>query len=241
VATKKHASGTYTPTEPLTGRPAVPFAEPILADDGSILAVIGGSFDIEAINQIGSATTLPAGAFRAAGPRGDILFRSSDWERLAGTNIDQAQFSARRSRVTARQARSTGRRRRGRLYGYKPLVFDDTAIASVAVGGFPLPSTRRSTARCARTARAGIEWHARAGAAWAIGDLFVLQRVRALLDGTRAVARGDYGVHIPQMRGNDELPCCGVVQRHDVGALRARAGRAEHVRSHGDALSECGW
>ncbi|MBK6662254.1 MAG: GAF domain-containing protein [Thermoflexaceae bacterium] len=209
MATKKHASGTYTPTEPLTGRPAVPFAEPILADDGSILAVIGGSFDIEAINQIGSATTLPAGSVSVLLDRaGTILFRSSNWERLAGTSIDQPQLLGAAIAGDRAAGSLTNRDADGveRLYGYKPLVFDDTAIASVAVG-VPTSTVYAEVDRSLRQNLLGLGLVAllALGAAWAIGDLFVLRRVRALLDGTRAVARGDYDVHIPQMRGNDEL------------------------------------
>ncbi|MCC6388499.1 MAG: GAF domain-containing protein [Dehalococcoidia bacterium] len=209
VATSRHASGGYVTTEPLTGRAAVSFAEPIDGEKGLPVAIIGGAFDIEAINHIGSATTLPPNSISVLLDRtGKILFRSAEWERLAGTNIEQSRLNEVAVAGEPVPGSLTSRDADGveRLYGYKPVFSDEGVIAYVAVG-VPTSTVYADVDRSLRQNLLGLGVVAllALAAAWAIGDLFVLRRVRALLEGTRAVARGDYAVHIPQMHGNDEL------------------------------------
>ncbi|MFN0148580.1 MAG: GAF domain-containing protein [Dehalococcoidia bacterium] len=190
-----------------TGAPVIPLAGPVVGPDGALKAIVGAAFDVVTINEDQTLSGLPDRSVILVVDRDGVILYS-----IPGGLADAGEPLAEpRLRELVRGQGATQTLTVKAADGIERLY----ALGPFAVGG-PNPPyfvVGQPTAAVFADADAALQRNLiglavaavlALGAAWLIGDVLFLRRVKGLVAGTRAVAAGNLSTRVAT-RGNDEL------------------------------------
>lgn len=195
VAIKQFAIGDYQINR-ITGKPTLTLACPVVDGDRAI-AVLFTSIDLNWLNRLASKTDLPPGSSIVMIDRnGTVLSRYPNPEKWVGKTMPEVSII---KTVLSLQdegtVMSTGLEGIGRDAG----IFIYTGIPKDII----FAGANRILYR--NLAAMGLFAVIAAFLAWFGGKLFFLQRIKALLETTRRLARGDLNARTELSYGGDEL------------------------------------
>jgi diguanylate cyclase (GGDEF)-like protein/PAS domain S-box-containing protein len=176
-------------------RPALFVGYPVIDERNSLRAVAFAAIDLDWLQQFAAASRMPEGrTLLLVDRRGEILSRFPDAERWRGRVMPDAPLVrtilAQRGEGVAEVAGLDGVQR---LYSFVPLRSGrDEPTLYLAVGDRPSLAYSQANAILTQNllALAAVALLA-VVVAWAAGDLFIVRRVKALLDAATKVAAGD--------------------------------------------------
>ncbi len=174
-----------------TGKAIISFAYPVVDSAGQIKAVVFAGVDLEWLNALVAKTDLPAGTtLTVIDRKGTVLARFPHPEKFVGKSMAEMpliQTILSRAKGTAEVTGTDGV---ARLYGFSPL--GDTGGAYVSIGipkDVAFAAANRILTR--NLIGLGIVGALALLAAWFGADIFVLQRLKVLLDATTRLRGGD--------------------------------------------------
>ncbi len=231
LATRDFALGDYM-IGPVSGKPLVVVAHPVLDGDGTVQAVVLVGLGLNWFHRLIETTALPDGALvTITDGSGTILARFPDPDALVGTVAPPDSVPA------WMPARGEGVRQvRGpdaieRLYGFAPL---SPRIEGVYVSvGIPLGV---AYAQVNRTRTRGLVLMSLAGAlalgaAWVGGHFFIVRQVNDLARTTGRIASGDMTTRAPARRSDGELGMLAGAVNRMADAIQARQSEAEQAQT----------
>jgi diguanylate cyclase (GGDEF)-like protein/PAS domain S-box-containing protein len=194
VATRSLAVGDVEPAG-IPPRPALFVGYPVIDERNSLRAVAFGAIDLDWVQQFATAGHVPEGrALLLVDRKGEILSRFPDPDRWVGRVMAEAPIVrailAQRSEGIAEVQDIDGVQR---LYAFVPLRGGKAeATLYVAVGDLPALAYAQANAILMRNLLAlGAVALLAFVVAWAAGDLFIVRRVKALLDAATKVTAGN--------------------------------------------------
>ena len=217
----------------ITHQAVVVFAHPDYDAAGKLQTMVFAALDLTWLNQIAAKAQLPAGStVTLFDSQGVILSRYPDPEKWIG----QSRRDAPLTRIILAQRRAgtaeaTGLDGVPRLYAFAPL------LEGVAGGGVYLSVGIPRAIAFADINR--ILTHTFVGlalvtllvlaAAWFGGDVFLLRKIRALVDATRRLGQGELGTRTGLAHGRDEIGQLAGAFDEMAATLHARNTEFERV------------
>lgn len=178
IATRAFSVGPYR-IGPLTGRRVVVFGHPVIDAGGMVRAVVTAALDVEWLGRLAATMQLPNGSVLTVfDDKGVIVARSSEPERWVGQPLPGVVNSGGPARRVSDAVGADGVRR---FFGSVRL--QNTASGSLWVSvGIPTdiahgPANRALVRNLIVMMMAGV---AALGAAWVLGDIFIVGPARAL-------------------------------------------------------------
>lgn len=190
----------------VTGEPILPVAEPILADDGSFLGIVGTGIELQAFGSFATSAELPVGAsFSVVDRDGVVLMRYPDPQTWTGTNVEDIALGRLILSGERGSAEVSGLDGIDRLYTYGP-VPEAQGAAFVAVG---IP---RSVAY-ASVSNVVLQFALEMAivvllvtlAAWLGADALVLRPIHRLVAAAQGLGSGDLSVRVGADGGSGEI------------------------------------
>ncbi|MEK7261668.1 MAG: EAL domain-containing protein, partial [Pseudomonadota bacterium] len=217
----------------ITAHPVVVFAHPDYDAAGKLQTMVFAALDLTWLNQIAAKAQLPAGStVTLFDSQGVILSRYPDPEKWIGQSRRDAPLT--RIILTQRRAgtaEATGLDGVPRLYAFAPL------LEGVAGGGVYLSVGIPRAIAFADINR--ILTHTFVGlalvtllvlaAAWFGGDVFLLRKIRALVDAARRLGGGELGTRTGLAHGRDEIGQLAGAFDEMAATLHARNTEFERV------------
>jgi signal transduction histidine kinase/DNA-binding response OmpR family regulator/HAMP domain-containing protein len=229
LATGDFAVGEYAMGR-ITGKTTMTMAYPAVDDAGTIQAVVFVGLDLSWLDQLVARARLPEGsAVLLLDRNGTILTRHPDPETGAGRSMPEAAIvKAILTRHGEGTMETTGLDGVPRLYAFSPLR-DVSGTESVYVSiGIPtavaFAEVRRLLVR--QLAWLGLMTGLALGAAWVLGDRFILRRVQTLVQATQRLAAGDLRTRTGLPHGRGELGQLARAFDDMVHALEVRQAEA---------------
>jgi len=175
----------------VTGKATLGLGYPVLGEAGEVQAVLYAGLDLGWLNKIAAKTLLPAGtALTAIDRQGTVLVGFPDPDKWVGKSMSETPLVQTILSQGEGTAELLGMDGVARLYGFSPL--GDTGGAYVSIG---IPKDVAFAAAnqilFRNLAGMGIVATLALLAAWFGADIFVLQRVRVLLDATTRLSGSD--------------------------------------------------
>ncbi len=193
----------------ITAHPVVVFAHPDHDAAGKLQTMVFAALDLTWLNQIATKAQLPAGsAVTLFDSQGAILSRYPDPEKWIGQSRQDAPLTriilARRSAGTAEE---TGLDGVPRLYAFAPLLEGVSGGGVYLSVGIPHAIAVAGINRILTHTFAGLALVTLLvlAAAWFGGDVFLLRKIRALVDATRRLGQGELGARTGLAHGRDEI------------------------------------
>ena len=206
VATRGFAVGNYQIGR-ITGKPTINFGYPIMDAAGSVEAVVFAALNLEWIGQAAAELQLPQGTtLTVIDQQGTILARYPGSEQWVGRVLPDAPIIEAILVQNEGTAQTLGVDGIERLYAFTPLGDGPESGAYISVGIPAEVAYAEANQNMARSLLVLLLIAPLAlTAAWLFGDLFIVRKVKALLDATRQLAAGDLGARVDIKRGTKEL------------------------------------
>ena len=201
----------------ILGRPVLGLAYPVLDKTGQVQAVIGAGLDLAWFSQFAAKAQLPAGAtFTLMDSHGTILARYPDPEQWIGQPVPEAQLVQTilaQGEGTVEVASVDGI---SRLYAFTPLPALKAAEGEGVPGtgggayvsiGIPteIAFAEVNQALVRDLAALGLVAGLGLVLAWFGSEVFILGRVKALVNATKRLSAGDLSVRTGLTYGSGEL------------------------------------
>jgi len=191
----------------ITGKATVNFGYPALDAWGDVSGVVFAALDLTWLNQLAAEAQLPAGAALTVIDRaGTILARYPDPEQWVGKVVSDALLlSVIAAGPDEGTTEATGVDGVGRLYAFAPLGGALDADGVYVSVGVPSQVAFAEVNRLLATNVIGLGGIGLLAfvAAWVGGELFILRRVKALVNAARRLSAGDLSArtHLPYGSG----------------------------------------
>ena len=191
----------------VTGLPTITFAYPVIDSTGEVRSVVFAAFNLIWLNQQSIGAQLPEGASMIMVDRNNKILgqfpNSEDW---IGKTVPAASALNAAFVQPEKKEIIPGLDGVLRLYAFTSLrAVTDTGYV-IGVGISEAAALKQSKQALLRDlALLGIVFLLALAAAWIGGDLFILRRVRSLLNATQRVSEGDLQVRTGLPYGNGEL------------------------------------
>jgi signal transduction histidine kinase len=216
----------------ITHRPTINFSYPMLDGGGHVRAVLFAAVGLSSLNQLAAEIQLPEGGTLTVFDRlGTILARHPNPDRWLGLALPEAPLVKAVLRQKAEgTAEAAGVDGAERLYAFSLVRNAPEAGMYVAIGlskQVAFAGVDRALRR--NLAALGLVTLLALGAAWVVGDLFVGRPVKALVEATRRMSRGDLGARTGLPDGRGELS--HLAQAFDEMAASLQARQAEAMRA----------
>jgi len=228
VERKNFAIGDYQVGR-VTGKASLNLGYPIRDNDGTIAGVVFAALDLAWFNQIVSAVNLPDHSSLAVYDRhGTVLARSPDTERLVGKSLPEADIVKIVLMKGEGVTEAVGLDGKKRLYGFTSIgdtsqqgqIFFHLGIpAEVAMADANWLLTRNLAALFVVCLLALV-------AAWYGGDVFILRKLRALVNTTARLASGDLSARTGLPHHQDEIGRLAASFDKMAESLEAQRGEA---------------
>jgi PAS domain S-box-containing protein len=223
----------------VTEQPTLVFAAPIVNSRGGVDGVLAVSADVGALNRLGETGPMPAESmFAVFDQTGTMLARypnAEQWIGKAYPHFDQVKSALAQRRdatFVAREADGISR-----IYAFKPLSQRYPALHPWYVTiGIPKDIAERpvriafvlnlASMLAVATGALAIAW-------WGSREL-ILQPIRALMNATAKIAKGDLSTRIGPLNRDDELGSLANTFDQMAGMLQTRESertQAEHARA----------
>ncbi len=193
----------------ITRQPSVVFSHPGYHADGRLQTMVFAALDLAWLNQIVAKAQLPAGStVTLLDSQGTILSRYPDPEKWVGRSRKDAPLTqtilSTRSEGTAEV---TGLDGVPRLYAFTPLRAGATDSDVYLSVGIPRDIAFADVTRILTHTLAGLVLATLLvfAAAWFGGDVFLLRKIRALVDVTRRLGQGELDTRTGLAHGRDEI------------------------------------
>jgi PAS domain S-box-containing protein len=196
-------------SDPFSDKATLDFGYPVLDEKGAVQAVVFASLDLTWLNQLAAEAQLPEGStFTAIDRNGTILVRYPDPESWVGQTMDETpiveMILTQQGEGTAEALGVDGIRR---LFAFTP-VSGAPAGGDVYVSvGIPTAVAYADANRVLVGNLLGLALVTALAltAAWSGGNLFILRRVKILVDVTKSLSAGDLSVRTGIPHGAEEL------------------------------------
>ncbi len=224
VAAREFAVGDYQIGR-ITHKATVNFAYPVLDERSNVTAVVFAALDLDWVNELAAKADLPSGAvLMAIDGNGTVLVRYPDSGNWVGKDVSAeaiTQHILNRRRGTAEMSGLDGTRR---LYAFTPLT--ERSQAYVIVGIPTVQAYAQASRSLARNlvALGGVTVLALV-AAWFIGNLFVLNRMKRLVAAAKRLEDGDLTVRTGLQPDGGELGQLG----HAFDEMATSLEQREHA------------
>ncbi len=193
----------------ITKQPSVVFSHPGYHADGRLQTMVFAALDLTWLNQIVAKAQLPSGStVTLFDSQGTILSRYPDPEKWVGRSRKDAPLTqtilSTRSEGTAEV---TGLDGVPRLYAFTPLRAGATNSGVYLSVGIPRDIAFADVTRILTHTLAGLVLATLLvfAAAWFGGDVFLLRKIRALVDTTRRLGQGELDTRTGLAHGRDEI------------------------------------
>ena len=179
---------------------------PVIDRGGKVLAVVFAAMDLESLDTFINDINLPAGSVLATtDARGTIISRRPDPERFFGTRLSAATLDA---MTTAGQRAVTVRGDDGveRLHTFARVGAPALSDYTVTIG-IPTETILSAARRDQIMSLLGLAATTLLAllAAWLVGDVLIVQRVRKLMDTAERIAAGDLEARSGIAPGSEEI------------------------------------
>lgn len=194
--------------EALTGTPMINFVFPVLDGPGPVRSAVFAALDLAWFRQLDLATQLPAGAeLLVLDYNGAVLARYPNPGKWVGEFMPaELVVLAAMGEGKESLVRLSGLDSTRRLYGITTIRAAFETDVYVSVGMSEAAVFGRLNSLYARNIGGVVIVMVLALlAAWFGGDVFILRRVKQLVDATRRLAAGDLSVRIRALENKDEL------------------------------------
>jgi signal transduction histidine kinase/HAMP domain-containing protein len=228
VERKNFAIGDYQVGR-VTGRASLNLGYPIRDNDDSITGVVFAALDLAWFSEIVSAINLPAYSSLAVYDRhGTVLARSPDSERLVGKSLPETDIVRTVLMKGEGVTEAVGLDGKKRLYGFTSIrdasqrsqIFLHLGIpAEVAMANANWLLTRNLTALFFVCLLALV-------AAWYGGEVFILRKLRVLVNTTARLASGDMSARTGLPHHQDEIGRLAASFDKMAESLEAQSGEA---------------
>jgi PAS domain S-box-containing protein len=189
----------------ITDQPVIVFAQPMLSSSGSVTGALLASVELDRL-AIPFTSKLPEGTLLTIFAQdGTILVRSSDQARWVGKQLpDENLVKAALALSRFGIANVRGLEGTLRIYGISSIEIGSNRLF-VSSGFAQSQVFARADAELARgLLLLAFGGFIALGAAWTLGDRFIVRAIRELIQNTGQLASGNLAVQIP-IRGTDEL------------------------------------
>ena len=217
----------------ITHQAVVVFAHPDYDAAGKLQTMVFAALDLTWLNQIAAKAQLPAGStVTLFDSQGAILGRYPDPEKWIGQSRRDAPLT--RTILTQRRAgtaEATGLDGVPRLYAFAPL-HEGVAGGGVYLSvGIPRAIAFADINRILTHTFVGLALVTLLvlAAAWFGGDVFLLRKIRALVDATRRLGQGELGTRTGLAHGRDEIGQLAGAFDEMAATLHARNTEFERV------------
>jgi len=232
---KDFVAGSFR-TDPLSDRPVVGFAYPVLDPTGQVQSLVYAALDLEWLRQAVASDPLPNEATLHLIDRSGVVLLAipagyaRQGQALTGEPLVQAMLSR-----TEGLGSFTGLDGLPRLYAYTPLSRAADNAFFVAVGVSEQAAFALANQMLVQhLVGLAVVVVLALGFAWIGGELFVLRRVRSLLDITHRLAAGDLGARTGPPYGGGELNQLALAFDRMIETLQQR--QAERQRFEGEII-----
>jgi signal transduction histidine kinase len=222
-----------------TKRSTVHLAYPAIAPDGELRAVLYAALDLAWLYGLMTNAHLPPNSsMTVSGPNRITLVRYPD-PRYIGEQLPPSTRPRPPSQAPERTRIAQSRDGTWRLYASTRLGHADTNAVSISVG-IPLSVAYGPANAMLRRNLLSLTVAAllAAAASWFGGDIFVLRRVRSLLNATRRLSTGDLGARTGVTTGTGELHQLAHAFDEMAGSLQQRVAERERAQSELKKLNE---
>ncbi len=217
------AIGNYQ-VDPILGQPAIEFAYPSYDASGQLTSVVFATLDIDWFNQLASELNLPqAASYLVVDQNGTILMRypqPDQWtgQTLPSSTLIHAILTQGQGSIEIPDLDGVSR-----LFSFAPLFQASNDEVYLGIGISKQVAFANVNRILLRNllALAGAAILALA-AAWLGSELFILRKVRALLNATRGLLEGDFKVRTGLPSGMGELSQLASVFDQMAGMLEQR-------------------
>ena len=225
----------------ITGKATLNFGYPVVDTAGEVQAVIFAALDLAWLNQFAAAAQLPPGSTLLVSDRhGTILAHYPDEPRRVGETLPTAPvIQAMLQSSGAGTADVAGLDGTPRLFAFAPLGGTSSPDAYVSIGmppGTALASANRALAR--NLAWLGLVALLALGAAWVVGDRFVVRQVRVLVHTTKRIAGGDLLARTGLGAGSGEVSELARALDQMAEALQQREAQLQYAERQYRTLVE---
>ena len=241
LQTRDFAIGQYE-IDSLTGKATIGFAYPILDEARHAEALVTAAVDVAWLSELMAQAQLPPGSsVNVVDSGGTMLARYPDPERWVGRSVRDAPLIRRLlDQRGAGIADVPGLEGVPRLYAFSRLTVGPDAGEVYISVGIPKEIAFAEADRALRRNLFGLGVVAilAMGAAWIVGDLFILRRVQALVGATRRLAAGDLSARSGVRDGRGELNLLARAFDDMAESLQARqeeAARASRALAESEA------
>jgi len=230
VRTRAFSVGEYA-RGMVTKHPVLHFAQPVLSDDGKLTGVVMAAFDLGSLVQNYSVAGLPEGSsVSLSDSRGVRLFRYPNPEKWAGLEEPKAFWGQIMSLGEEGMTVAEGADGVRRLYAVRRLRRnpEDPAYLVARVG---IPeSNALAEVRAIQTRNGALMVFATllaVGLAWMLGNLFIMRRLKQLIEAADRVGQGD--LHARSGLGHNEGELGKLAESFDNMALALDTREAERL------------
>jgi PAS domain S-box-containing protein len=241
LQTRDFAIGQYE-LDSLTGKATIGFAYPILDEARHAEALVTAAVDVAWLSELLAQAQLPPGSsVNVIDSGGTMLARYPDPERWVGRSVRDAPLIRRLlDQRGAGIADVPDLEGVPRLYAFSRLTVGPDAGEAYLSVGIPKELALADADRALRRNLFGLGVVAilAMGAAWIVGDLFILRRVQALVGATRRLAAGDLSARSGVRDGRGELNLLARAFDDMAESLQARqeeAARASRALAESEA------
>lgn len=220
----------------ITGKPTINFGYPILDARGNVIGVVFVALDLNWLNQFAAEAQLPAGSVLTVFDRaGIVLARYPDPQQWVGKPLTEEplvrQIRGLLTIQTEGAAESVGTDGVNRLIAFTRLAGSPRGQEVYVCIGVPTEVAYADANRVLRRdlAALAVVTILALVAAWFGSGMFVLRRIRPLLDATKKIASGDLSTRTGLPRGDTEVQ--QLAQSFDAMAESLQRKEAERQRA----------
>ena len=218
----------------ITGRAVVTMAQAALDPAGQVRAVAFASVDLEWLNRIMAEAQLPAGSvLTVIDGEGRVLVRSPDPEFWIGQSMrDTPLVKALQAQQSEGLSEAFGPDDVERLYAYRKFGPAPNVNTYVIIG-IPKKVIYAESERLLRRNMIGllVVIALAAAAAWWGGGVFLLRRIRILVQSTQRLAVGDLSARTGLPAGPDEIGRLAQAFDGMAASLQWRQAQYEHTQA----------
>jgi signal transduction histidine kinase len=193
----------------ITGKASVNFGYPVLDDAGIVHAVVFAALDLAWLNKLARQAELPPGTMLTVIDRnGTILSRYPDDGKWIGKLMPEPLvLNAIQTQKGNGTSDAPGADGIPRLFSFAPFggaALNADAYVSVGIpAAVAFAGVNQILAR--NLAMLGLVAALALGAAWVVGNLFIVRQIQTLVEATKRVSAGELGVRTGLPQGQGEL------------------------------------
>jgi len=236
--TRAFAIGEYQ-YDRINRKSTVDLAYPAIVQDGELRAVVYAALDLAWLYGLMTNAHLPPGSSMTVSDHNRVTLVRYPDQRYVGEQLPPSTRPRSPPQAPERTRKILSRDGTWRLYASTRLGRADTNAVSISIG-IPLSVAYGPAKHMLRRNLLFLTMAAMlaAAAAWYGGDIFVLRRVRALLDATRRLAAGQLGARTGVTTGKGELHQLAHAFDEMAGSLQQRVAERERAEAELKKLNE---